>query len=120
MNAAAQALTAPTSPQATCFPPTSRYFGLATATLNTADGKTVIYLTRRLLPSADQFALLQLHTVIQGERPDNIAAQYLGDPEAFWRLCDANNVMRPQELTETVGRQLRITLPQGVPAQTYA
>jgi hypothetical protein len=120
MNIAAQALTAPTSPQATSFPPTSRYFGLATATLNTADGKTVIYLTRRILPSADQFALLQLHMVIQGERPDNIAAQYLGDPEAFWRLCDANNVMRPEELTETIGRQLRITLPQGVPAQTHA
>ncbi len=120
MNIAAQALTAPTSAQATSFPPTSRYFGLATATLNTADGKTVIYLTRRFLPSADQFALLQLHSVIQGERPDNIAAQYLGDAEAFWRLCDANNVMRPQELTETIGRQLRITLPQGVPAQTYA
>jgi hypothetical protein len=120
MNAAAQALTAPTSPQATSFAPTSRYFGLATATLESADGKIVIYLTRRFLPSADQFALLQLHTVIQGERPDNIAAQYLGDPEAFWRLSDANNVMRPQELTETIGRQLRITLPQGVPAQSYA
>jgi hypothetical protein len=120
MNGAVQAAIAPTSPQATLFPPTSRYFGLATATLVTADGKSVIYLTRRFLPSADQFALLQLHTVIQGERPDHIAARYLGDPEAFWRLCDANNVMRPEELTETIGRQLRITLPQGVPAQSYA
>jgi hypothetical protein len=91
-----------------------------TATLETAGGKTVIYLTRRLLPSADQFALLQLHAVIQGERLDNIAARYLGDPLAFWRLCDANNAMRPEELTETIGRQLRITLPQGVPAQTHA
>lgn len=120
MNGAAQAAMAPTSAQATLFAPTSRYFGLATATLETADGKTVIYLTRRFLPSADQFALLQLHMVVQGERLDNIAAQYLGDPEAFWRLCDANNAMRPEELTETIGRQLRITLPQGISAQTHA
>jgi hypothetical protein len=120
MNGPAQALVAPVSLQATLFPPTSRYFGLATATLETTDGKTIIYLTRRVLPSADQLALIQLHTVIQGERLDNIAAQYLGDPEAFWRLCDANNAMRPEELTETIGRQLRITLPQGIPAQVHA
>jgi hypothetical protein len=43
-----------------------------------------------------------------------LAGQYLGDPALFWRLCDANRAMRPEELTETVGRQLRITLPQGV------
>jgi hypothetical protein len=118
MSAAKSSQLAPVSAQATLFAPTSRYFGLPTATLQTADGRTVIYLTRRFVPSADQFVLLQLHTVIQGERLDNIAAQYLGDPEAFWRLCDANNAMRPIELTETIGRQLRITLPQGIPAQS--
>jgi hypothetical protein len=117
MSSAAQALLAPVSAQATVFPPTSRYFGLPTATLTTPDGKTIIYLTRRFVPSASQFALLQVHTVTQAERLDNIAAQFLGDPEAFWRLCDANNAMRPEELTETIGRVLRITLPQGVPAQ---
>jgi hypothetical protein len=120
MNGAANALLAPTSPQATLFPPSSRYYGLATATIAAPDGRQIIYLTRRLLPPADQFALLQLHTVMQGERLDNIAARYLGDPEAFWRLCDANNAMRPEELTETIGQQLRITLPQGIPAQPHA
>ncbi|MFZ1707308.1 MAG: LysM domain-containing protein, partial [Anaerolineae bacterium] len=58
---------------------------------------------------------LQEHTVAEGERPDLIAAAYLGDPEQFWRLCDANGVMRPEELTEEVGRRLRITLPEGIP-----
>ncbi|MBH5369762.1 LysM peptidoglycan-binding domain-containing protein [Bradyrhizobium glycinis] len=106
---------APTSAQGTLFGPASRYFGLATTSLQTRDGQTVIYLTRRFLPQADQLALLQTHRVVQGERLDNIAAQFLGDPEAFWRLCDANNAMRPNELTETIGRQLRITLPQGIP-----
>ena len=54
------------------------------------------------------------HAVVQGDRLDNLAGLYLGDPALFWRLCDANRAMRPEELTETVGRQLRITLPQGV------
>lgn len=118
MSAALPTQVAPVSVQATLFAPTSRYFGLPTATLQAADGRTIIYLTRRFAPSADQFVLLQLHTVVQGERLDTIAAQYLGDPEAYWRLCDANNAMRPEELTETIGRQLRITLPQGIPAQS--
>ena len=54
------------------------------------------------------------HMVTEGERLDNITAQYLGDPEQFWRVCDANGAMRPDELTETIGRRLRITLPEGI------
>lgn len=46
----------------------------------------------------------------------NLAARYIGDPEQYWRLCDANNAIRPDELIETVGRALRITLPEGIPA----
>jgi hypothetical protein len=102
------------------FSPTSRYYGIATATLTTPDGKTIVYLTRRFVPSADRFALLQLHTVTQGERLDNIANRFLGDPQAYWRICDANNAMRPAEMTETLGRQLRITLPEGIPLPTHA
>ena len=100
------------------FPLTSRYYAIQTATLETAEGKTVktvIFLRRRFLPSPSRFELLQEHVVTQHERLDNIAANYLGDPEQFWRICDANGAMRPQELTETVGRRLRITLPEGIP-----
>jgi hypothetical protein len=99
----------------TLFPPTSRYHGIDTATLETVEGKTVIYLKRRFVPSPDRFALLQEHVVVQGDRLDNIAARYVSDPEQFWRICDANNAMRPDELTETIGRRLRITLPEGIP-----
>ena len=102
---------APTTPQ---FPLTSRYANTAMATL-VAGGKTIVYLTRRFVPSPERFAVLQLHTVRQGDRLDNISNEYLGDPQAFWRICDANNVLRPDELTETPGRQLRITLPEGIP-----
>ncbi len=93
----------------------SRYNGIETAKLETVDGKTIVYLRRRFVPPPERFALLLEHTVTEGERLDNITAQYLGDPEQFWRVCDANGAIRPDELTETIGRRLRITLPEGIP-----
>lgn len=97
------------------FPPTSRYFNIETATVETPARRTVIYLRRRFVPPSERFSLLQEHVVVQGDRLDNITARYLGDPEQFWRVCDANGAMRPDELTEEIGRRLRITLPEGIP-----
>lgn len=114
-NQALQAMLQSSGLKASLFPPTSRYHGLETATMKDPTGKTVIYVLRRFLPSPDRFALLQEHAVAQGERLDNITAQYFGDPEQFWRICDANSAMRPEELTETIGRRLRVTLPEGIP-----
>ncbi len=110
-----QALLAQTSLQHTLFAANSRYAGMDTATLSLPQGKTLIYLVRRFVPPPERFQLLQEHVVTQGERLDNITAQYMGDPTLFWRLCDANNALRPEELTETIGRRLRITLPEGIP-----
>jgi len=97
------------------FPINSRYYGIATVTVETQDGKQIIFLRRRFVPPPERFDLLTEHTVSEGERLDNISALYLGDPEQFWRVCDANGVVRPAELTETVGRKIRITLPEGIP-----
>ncbi len=102
------------------FPPTSRYYGLDTASLKREDGQNVVYLRRRFVPPPERFSLLQEHVVAEGDRLDNITAQYLGDPEAFWRLADANRAMRPAALTETIGRRLRITLPEGIPGPSNA
>jgi len=98
----------------------SRYYGIATATLETAEGKTITYVRRRFVPSPENFALLLEHAVTEGERLDNITAHYLGDPEQYWRLCDANGAIRPQELTETVGGRIKITLPEGIPGTSNA
>jgi len=68
-----------------------------------------------MIPQPDRFALLQEHIVTEGERLDNICNQYFGDPEQFWRICDANGVLNPEELTESTGKQIRITLPEGIP-----
>jgi hypothetical protein len=102
------------------FPNTSRYSGIETATLESKEGRAVAYLRRRFVPAPERFALLQEHTVTEGERLDNLAAQYLGDPEQFWRLCDANGVLRPDELTEKIGRRIRLTLPEGIPGAPNA
>jgi hypothetical protein len=101
--------------QSSVFPITSRYHEILTATLELPDGITIVYLRRRLVPPPERFALLQEHTVTEGDRLDNITARYLGDPEQFWRICDANAAMRPEELMEIIGRRLRITLPEGIP-----
>ena len=96
------------------FPATSRYAGVETALHTGPDGRTVAYLRRRFVPAPERFALLQEHRVEQGERLDRIASHHLGDPEQFWRLCDANAALAPAELEEE-GRILRITLPEGMP-----
>ncbi|MFL6672245.1 MAG: LysM peptidoglycan-binding domain-containing protein [Massilia sp.] len=95
--------------------PLSRYALTETASFDDGGGTTILYLRRRFVPQPEAFALLQLYEVKAGDRIDNISAQFLGDPEQFWRICDANRALRPEELVERPGRQLRITLPQGVP-----
>jgi hypothetical protein len=109
-----QALLAQTSLQRTLFSATSRYYRISTGTLDLPGGRTVIYLQRRFVPPPEGFQVLQEHTVVQGDRLDNLAAQYLGDPALFWRLCDASGAMRPEDLTAKAGRRLRITLPEGI------
>jgi hypothetical protein len=99
---------------------TSRYYNIPVAELETALGKKVVYLRRRFVPAPERFEVIQEHVVSEGDRLDNLAAHYLGDPELFWRLCDANGAVRPDELTETVGRRLRITLPEGISLSTNA
>ena len=102
------------------FAVNSRYLNVATAEYESPDGKKYVYLRRRFVPPPENFSTLQEHVVTGGERLDNIAAQFLGDPEMFWRICDANGAMQPEELTQTVGRRLRITLPEGIPTTPNA
>jgi hypothetical protein len=103
-------------PPATPFPPGSRYSGIATATIQAPGAEPVIYLRRRFVPQPESLVLLVQHLVTQEERLDNVAAATLGDPEQFWRICDANRAMIPEDLVAVPGRYLRITLPQGIPA----
>jgi hypothetical protein len=94
------------------FEHTSRYYGLPVATTAGPDGRTISYVRRRFLPQGDELPLLAEVIVAQGERVDLVAYRTLGDPLAYWRVCDANNAMDPQELTAWPGALLRIPLPQ--------
>jgi hypothetical protein len=96
------------------FPPNSRYHRVAVIRGRLADGVERVWLAQRFPPDPDTLATAEKHEVKPGERLDNIAAARLGDPEQYWRLCDANRALRPDELTETAGRRLRITLPEGM------
>ncbi len=97
------------------FTQTSRYYSVETTKLTTPDGREVIYLRRRFLPDGNRAVVLAAHVVTQGDGLDNITARYLGDPEQFWLVCDANNAMRPDDLTADaeIGHRLTIPLPQG-------
>jgi hypothetical protein len=112
-----QAMLAQASLTRTQFAPNSRYYGIDIATI-TQNGQPVAYLRRRFVPQPDQMQTAQLVTVVQGDRSDNLAAKYLGDPTMFWRLCDANGVDRAPDLTATPGVVLRITLPAGITGTT--
>jgi len=104
----------PLPPPAPPVPSTSRYFPVGTSVYVTVTGEEIVFFRRRFIPPPARFQLLQMHRVVEGDRHDNLSARYLGDPEQFWRLCDANAVLRPEELTETPGRRVRITLPEGI------
>jgi hypothetical protein len=97
------------------FPPTSRYVAIGTRTFTSADGTQITYLERRFLPPSNTLALLTRHSVQNGDRLDNIAAEYMNDPLQFWQICDANDAVNPDDLTSVLGVFLRITFPAGVP-----
>lgn len=94
------------------FEPTSRYYALETATYSAPDGRVVAYKRRRFLPQGEAMPLLVEVIVTGGDRLDLIAARTLGDPEQFWRVCDANDAMNPLDLTAELGRTLRVPVPQ--------
>ena len=95
------------------FPRTSRYFGVEIAKYTGADQREIAYLRRRFIPLSTGATIFAEHRVEEGDRLDNVTAAFLGDPEQFWRLCDVNDAMRPNELTEEIGRRLKIPLPIG-------
>jgi len=104
----------PTQPPQTPFTPTSRYYATGTLTFVDQNGTEHSYVQRRFIPAPDQYATIGTHVVAEGERYDMLAAQFLGDPEQFWRLADANLAMDPADM-EVPGNLIRITLPAGIP-----
>ena len=98
--------------------PSSRYYGFAVEYFTQPDGRQVAYLQRRIIPQPDIYTSLQNYVVVDGDRLDNLAAKYLGDPLLFWMIADANGATDPDELTAQVGRTMQIPLASGIPSGT--
>jgi len=91
-------------------PPSSRYAGIEVVVRVEADGRQVAHLRRRFCPHPEHLTLVTEHVV----------TAYLGDPEQFWRVADANRALRADVLTDVAGRRLRITQPEGFPGPAGA
>lgn len=94
------------------FEPSSRYAPIPDGRLTDATGREIVYKRRRFLPAPEVLRVLAEVVVTQGDRLDLIAGRTFGDPEQFWRICDASNAMRPWELTEEPGQVLRVPVPE--------
>jgi hypothetical protein len=94
------------------FEPASRYYDIEDARLTLPDGRVATYKRRRMIPRPDSFQTLAVVIVGQDDRLDIITARLLGDPEQFWRVCDANADLDPFELTAEIGRALRVPVPR--------
>lgn len=94
------------------FEPTSRYYNLEDVKVTNADGVEIVYKRRRFIPPFAAHVLLGEVVVQQGERLDQITARALGDPEQFWRICDANAVINPLDIAAEPGTRIKVPRPQ--------
>jgi hypothetical protein len=86
----------------------SRYEPVSEAQILTSEGRTIRYKRVRFIPDTPG-SLSQ--RVNQGDRLDLITYRIYKDPEQFWRICDANLALLPEELVEEPGRVLLIAVP---------
>lgn len=86
----------------------SRYEVVLDAELAGPDGRKIRYKRIRFIPET-RGALP--HLVTEGDRLDLIAHRFYQDAEQFWRICDANLALRPEDLVCPPGRRLVIPMP---------
>ena len=87
------------------FDPKSRYAKLPTVLMLDARGRTVEVVPPA--PAPEQ-TLRGRHLRRQGERADHLAARYLSDPAATWRLAEMNDTMS----TEVLAKLRVVDIPQ--------
>jgi nucleoid-associated protein YgaU len=93
----------------------SRYYG-AQIQQYVTDGTPVKYLARRILPQPQIYTSVQNYVIVDGDRLDNLAAKFLGDPLLYWMICDANGVTDPDNLTLQAGRTILMPIASAIPA----
>ncbi len=88
----------------------SRYADVGEAQIADSTGREIRYKTVRFIPETRP---RMGHIVNQGERLDHIAHRYFRDPERFWRICDANRALWPDDLIRQAGRKILIPASEG-------
>ena len=91
------------------FSKKSRYAKVGDATTVDAKGRSITYKKTRLIVTP---APRQGHIITEGERLDHIAYYYFKDATRFWRVCDANAAMWPDDLAADIGRKIVIPASQ--------
>ena len=90
----------------------SRYEHVEGATYESPDGRRISYKRRRFLPRGSSLSVLSQVVVSSGERLDQLAWKTLGDPQQYWQICDANDALKPSEVTRESQGPVRIPVPQ--------
>ena len=93
------------------FPPNSRYHQVPLRTRTKADGTEETFVGRRIIPATDRYRALDRYRTEGAARIDGVATTAFGDPEQYWRICDANGQPEPADATTPEGRLLVIPLP---------
>ena len=88
----------------------SRYTDVGENEITDSKGRIIRYKKIRFIPET---GARMGHTVNQGERLDHIAYRYYRNPERFWRICDANRAMWPDDLIAEAGETILIPPSKG-------
>jgi hypothetical protein len=83
----------------------SRYEKVAEDELIDDTGRIVRFKKVRLIPETRPQGA---HRLQQHERLDHVAHRYYQDAERFWRICDANRAMWPDDLAAEPGTLILI------------
>jgi hypothetical protein len=86
------------------FDDKSRYKKAETYTVTDSRGRSVTVVG---VPKAPSLSLLGYHRLIQGQRLDHLAYQYLGEATASWKIAEANEAM----LQEAISEKSEIAIP---------
>ena len=88
----------------------SRYANVGQHEIKDSKGRVIRYKKIRFIPET---RMQGAHTVSYGERLDHIAHRHFQDSERFWRICDVNHAMWPDDLVAEAGRVILIPPSEG-------
>jgi len=92
------------------FSQRSRYKDVPTAQITDDEGRVIPYIKVRFIPRTPAVVG---HTVTQGERLDLVSNAYYKDAQRFWRICDANFAMWPDDEVAVANTTILIPPSEG-------